>query len=306
MIKQKNKINNFNKKKIINIPSQSIGKPQEIVIEKPQEIVIEKPMQYTLSGIYENKNDICLMNSHLKNIDAISIYTVYRENNYLYTTLNNINSIVTDNIPITLNIYLGNLISNDKITSDKMIEYNNLKININPFNSEFITTHPPKGLLWNASRALINYNGKNGILTLEDDIELNANFFKYANDIIDLIKKRSKKFIISFFNIFDNNINNDIMYIYNLYNCFSFCQAMYFSYEAANQYAMHSMNADFNTLFDNEIPFFCKKNNIELYRITKSLVQHIGKYSTGCSDDGSDYIYSKSYNKNNIFTDIKI
>ena len=65
MIKQKNKFNNSNKKKIINIPSQSI--------EKPHEIVIEKQMQYKLSGIYENKNDICLLNSHLKNIDAISI-----------------------------------------------------------------------------------------------------------------------------------------------------------------------------------------------------------------------------------------
>ena len=306
MIKQKNKINNFNKKKIINIPSQSIGKTQEIVIEKPQEIVIEKPMQYTLSGIYENKNDICLMNSHLKNIDAIAIYTVYREDNYLYTTLNNINSIVTDNISITLNIYLGNLISNDKITSDKMIEYNNLKININPFNSEFITTHPPKGLLWNASRALINYNGTNGILTFEDDIELNANFFKYANDIIDLIKKRSKKFIISFCNLFDDTSNNNILNVceHNNNHGFSGTLAMYFSYEAANQYAMHSMNADFNTLFDCEIPIFCKINDIKLYTIDKTLVQHLGLHTTGCSPPG--YLYSKSYNKNNIFTDIKI
>ena len=237
----------------------------------------------------------------------IAMISINRKNNYIYETINSLFS-STKNI-FQVHIFIGNL---DLNYVKKLQE--NKRIIIHPMNLSTWNMIKKKNIhvqsMTNYVRTILWGHRKNkDILILEDDIIFKKEGLEYMQKIIDkIIQNQMKKKVFALDGYVSSlSITKDIgnEYIDERNKNYWCIQSIYYSKNVLNGLFSHLSNYTRNGWFpklfitDNVIGQYLKANNIPMFSLKNTIVQHIGHITTGLQDRNLQHQhYSKRWNNN--------
>ncbi|GIV33792.1 MAG: hypothetical protein KatS3mg031_1327 [Chitinophagales bacterium] len=121
-------------------------------------------------------------------------------------------------------------------------------------------------------------NTKDGLI-LEDDVQVSKKFMQYLREVEKLIP--DEKSIVTLYSIKKWNDSNKFELIKLASSHFRHTQAMLYPVPVARAFGQHILDHFGAEPYDNALRTFCRLHGTKIYAVNYSLVQHIGKVTTG-------------------------
>lgn len=121
-------------------------------------------------------------------------------------------------------------------------------------------------------------NTKDGLI-LEDDVQVSKNFMPYLGEIEKLIP--DEKSIVTLYSRKQWSDSYKFGLIKLAFSRYSNCQAMLYPVPVARAFGQYLLDHFGAEPYDHALGTFCRLNEIKIYAANYSLVQHIGRVTTG-------------------------
>lgn len=214
---------------------------------------------------------------------TVTIISCAREPTYLVETLN---SFKEPEVEVEL-VFQGN-------ESAEMLEFlrhQNIEFQENPiaalcfdyvcdiprvYRTEKISDSVQLNGQYNYAQTLLHT--KEGLI-VEDDVQVSKNFCTHINEVEKLIAEENSVVALYSFQPAGNDRKIELIEIpvYNFRNT----QAMMYPVDVAKAFGQHILNNLGKEPYDHALRTFCRKNGLKLFATNYSLVQHIGRVTTG-------------------------
>ncbi len=119
---------------------------------------------------------------------------------------------------------------------------------------------------------------KDGLI-LEDDVRVSKKFMQYLNEVEKLVP--DEKSIVTLYSLKQWSNSGRFELIKLAASHFRNTQAMLYPVPVARAFGQHILNHFGAEPYDHALGTFCRQHGIKLFAVNYSLVQHIGKITTG-------------------------